>query len=588
MPGTSRSAPSILEAIREEFRQCSSGAESITPQELARHWHRLAEESQRRQGRPRPSARDMQAIALCVAQIMQETDLTKKGRIDLDEWVHYMLLINSGQAAAQINTLLKAALAKEPRLLQELQSTFEQMDTVRRGNVNVRSLVQMYGHKLSYILPKGVDEKSPDEFVDEVLQSMNLEGDERVTYPEFMAYCLGRQKHKVTLHIYDISNGLSEALSPWLVGQKLEGIWHSGICVFGKEYYFSKDTMFDEAGKTGFGRPTKVLDLGFTLWRQDELHNFVCKELKPIFHRNTYDVVVNNCNHFSDKLCEYLVGKSLPEEVHRQSEWLMRSRTIRAVRPLLNWWLRDNVVWRDTGTSLSSTVKPRLSEDFQDVGPGSFLKVHPNDGDEGRGRCVLGVVCQARSSQGDAIPLRFFDLRSGTASGCLGRIRTEAVPRSRLSLANLKETDCEAIYDAALAAMMGNTASPLENSQGSKSGWLSSLMTGPLPIRPVQLPEEAIDLPPLFDSLPAVENALEQLMERGYDIKVAKAALDYSDWNVEEALSLLLSNDNNCLRAIGHSLSENPPSRSNEPKFQTLDACLLCSCGYSKSTRIAS
>eukprot|EP00971_Amphidinium_carterae_P038694 760694-Amphidinium_carterae.1 len=46
----------------------------------------------------------------------------------------------------------------------------------------------------------------------------------------------------------------------WSLGfHAVQGIWHSGIVVFGKEYYFSKDTMFDEAGRTGFGRPTKVV-----------------------------------------------------------------------------------------------------------------------------------------------------------------------------------------------------------------------------------------------------------------------------------------------------------------------------------------
>ena len=51
---------------------------------------------------------------------------------------------------------------------------------------------------------------------------------------------------------------------------------------------------------------------------QDELHRHICRELKPIFHRGTYDVVLNNCNHFSDRLCMYLLGRRLPEEVLRQ------------------------------------------------------------------------------------------------------------------------------------------------------------------------------------------------------------------------------------------------------------------------------
>eukprot|EP00404_Azadinium_spinosum_P051166 CAMPEP_0180756562 /NCGR_PEP_ID=MMETSP1038_2-20121128/34297_1 /TAXON_ID=632150 /ORGANISM="Azadinium spinosum, Strain 3D9" /LENGTH=68 /DNA_ID=CAMNT_0022790553 /DNA_START=40 /DNA_END=243 /DNA_ORIENTATION=- len=48
----------------------------------------------------------------------------------------------------------------------------------------------------------------------------------------------------------------------------------------------------------------------------------------------------------------YLVGKPLVSEVMRQSELLMNLVSVRTLRPVLNWLLRDHVVQRD-GTAKS-------------------------------------------------------------------------------------------------------------------------------------------------------------------------------------------------------------------------------------------
>jgi len=46
------------------------------------------------------------------------------------------------------------------------------------------------------------------------------------------------EKHKVAVHLYDISGGLARQLSPMLIGKVIEGLWHTGVVVYGKEYYF--------------------------------------------------------------------------------------------------------------------------------------------------------------------------------------------------------------------------------------------------------------------------------------------------------------------------------------------------------------
>merc|ERR1711972_1214853 len=88
-------------------------------------------------------------------------------------------------------------------------------------------------------------------------------------------------------------------------------------------------------GETGFGKPRLAIHLGATLRQRDELHAFVVDELKPLFSREAYDAARNNCNHFSDRVCMYLLGKHIPEEVLEQPELMLRTNLGRMLRPIL-------------------------------------------------------------------------------------------------------------------------------------------------------------------------------------------------------------------------------------------------------------
>jgi len=42
----------------------------------------------------------------------------------------------------------------------------------------------------------------------------------------------------VQLAVYDLSRGMAAQLSGRILGQTIEGIWHTGIRVYNKEFYF--------------------------------------------------------------------------------------------------------------------------------------------------------------------------------------------------------------------------------------------------------------------------------------------------------------------------------------------------------------
>jgi hypothetical protein len=42
----------------------------------------------------------------------------------------------------------------------------------------------------------------------------------------------------VYVYIYDITKGLARQLSLPLIGKHLDGVWHTGIVAFGREWFF--------------------------------------------------------------------------------------------------------------------------------------------------------------------------------------------------------------------------------------------------------------------------------------------------------------------------------------------------------------
>jgi len=124
-----------------------------------------------------------------------------------------------------------------------------------------------------------------------------------------------------------------------VLNEQVDGVWHTGVVVFGKEYYFGGDIYFDEPAKTGFGNPRQQIVLGTTLRQRDELHSYIVSELKREFTRDLYDAARNNCNHFSDRIAMFLVGKHIPEDVLTQPMLMMKTGIGRALRPIVSRYL---------------------------------------------------------------------------------------------------------------------------------------------------------------------------------------------------------------------------------------------------------
>ncbi|XP_065219797.1 uncharacterized protein LOC135845243 isoform X2 [Planococcus citri] len=124
------------------------------------------------------------------------------------------------------------------------------------------------------------------------------------------------QGNKVQLYIYDLSLGLAQQLSQFILGKKIDGIWHTSIVAFGRELYFgSGGIVHCRPGTTNLGPPNEVYDLGTTDVTEDILDAYLDGLRESVFAIGTYDLLQHNCNTFSNELAQFLVGKSIPTHI---------------------------------------------------------------------------------------------------------------------------------------------------------------------------------------------------------------------------------------------------------------------------------
>jgi len=142
------------------------------------------------------------------------------------------------------------------------------------------------------------------------------------------------QTWKVQLYLYDLTNGLAATLGPSLIGRPLEAIWHSSIVVYQTEFYFGNGLFTSQPGRTHFGAPRKIIDLGETSIPKDLFFDYL-KEIAGKYGPMKYHLLDNNCNHFTSDVSQFLVGRDIPPEVVNQPQELIRTPIGMMMRPMI-------------------------------------------------------------------------------------------------------------------------------------------------------------------------------------------------------------------------------------------------------------
>ncbi|KAM0678542.1 hypothetical protein BDAP_000945 [Binucleata daphniae] len=120
--------------------------------------------------------------------------------------------------------------------------------------------------------------------------------------------------HDVHLRIYDLSNGSAQKISQSLLGIAIEGVWHTSIEVYDKEFYFQSGILYAKPGCTPSGTPLKRTFLGTTNITY-EIFNDYLHSLDHKYNQNSYNLFYNNCNHFSNDCTNFLVNENIPQYI---------------------------------------------------------------------------------------------------------------------------------------------------------------------------------------------------------------------------------------------------------------------------------
>ncbi|KRH92232.1 hypothetical protein M153_9404000136 [Pseudoloma neurophilia] len=120
--------------------------------------------------------------------------------------------------------------------------------------------------------------------------------------------------YEVKIRVYDLSKGQARLISRNILGVQIDGIWHSSVEIHGKEIFLSHEITCTVPGQTRYGTPTYVHEYGISHTTEEDL-NEMLDVLREKYNRHTYNMLENNCNHFADDLCFFLLEKKLPQYI---------------------------------------------------------------------------------------------------------------------------------------------------------------------------------------------------------------------------------------------------------------------------------
>lgn len=125
--------------------------------------------------------------------------------------------------------------------------------------------------------------------------------------------------YDVTVWVYDLSNGMAKSMSMMFLGRQIEAIYHTGVVVYGSEYFFGGGIAADKPGATQAGAPIRKVKLGTTNKTQEEFHQWL-RSVGDQYTMETYNVMSHNCNNFAAACTQFLLGsqpvsKPFPQEI---------------------------------------------------------------------------------------------------------------------------------------------------------------------------------------------------------------------------------------------------------------------------------
>lgn len=416
----------LLCDLEEQFKKHAGADQALDQKELAEIWIKAAEVKV-----GKVSAEEAAFIEQSTKEYFQIMDTDNSGKVTYEEFVAGMLGGNEDVGhMRQLRQHLNASMKQDPKKLQKLISEFREWDKNGDGYVTKEELEEHLGklQELSVADGKITKERKSQmdqvrKMMDDVFANADVDMDGKVDLWEVMAYILGRKKQPVEILLYDISKGMAAKLGPLLLGKSAEAI-HTGVLVYGSEYWYG-GRLFrsDPPCRKQFGEPLTspwgikldrseqkpelpVVRLGYTFVTHEEFVSWLQAEVKERYTGlHTYDLLTHSCNHFSNEVCNFLLGQGIPEKIFELQKTFLTGPIV-ALRPFLNRYLGgfadaqkgidENFMAKD-----GDVEGGKSAEDLKDelLGSGDVVLVEGVDGihgavlatvlKEGKGKCEI-------------------------------------------------------------------------------------------------------------------------------------------------------------------------------------------------------
>jgi len=408
LPSRDKMRP-LLTDLESDFKEFCGSDGKLDANELASVWVKCAK---RKFGGLLPEDED--TIRQAAGVFQKQVDFDKSGYVSFEELVLFMLGGTEDRGRGPLEGMQEQLKAQKINISQIL-AKFRKWDASGDGFLTPEELKQ-HAPDLQQLC--GVKGGNVDDLVRQLMREADVDNDGRLDFYEILAHSLGRRKQPVELLVYDISKGVSKRYSKLLLGKSFEAIYHTGVFVFGKEFWYGGNLFQTEAPcDKVFGPPLmastmglssskyndnlRVVHLGYTLATRSEFLKFLVDEMKGKYTRDNYDVLTHNCNSFSNEVVRFLTGADIPDQVRNLPALVMQTPTARLLRPFLNKWLGGFGGGADGGAKDVDSIPPVQENDPQAViqeilGTGSIIDYE-------------GKVATIVEEHGDLVDIKYYD-----------------------------------------------------------------------------------------------------------------------------------------------------------------------------------
>ncbi|XP_059051606.1 uncharacterized protein LOC131846348 [Achroia grisella] len=141
----------------------------------------------------------------------------------------------------------------------------------------------------------------------------------------------------VDLYIYDLTNGLASMFSPAILGRQIEGVWHTSVVVYEREFFYgSGGVTICAPGSTRLGAPRQVERLGETFVPFQVFVDYIQGLATTTYTGAEYRLLEHNCNHFSEELAQFLCGAHVPKHIVEQADNVLAPPQRRELQALVD------------------------------------------------------------------------------------------------------------------------------------------------------------------------------------------------------------------------------------------------------------